>query len=292
MFYRLYIDNHSLIKDNFLSQTLFMLSGVIAGWTNENTAAAMIVIIILYFSYYKFNKLKIPKWSISCFIGSIIGYVIMIIAPGNFIKANNAAPDNTLFILKVIIRIFQYTYYMFWNMPILILLLAILLYSTIYINKTLKNSFKSITIPIIYCIGIFIAAYSMILAAYFPNRAWFGAVCFAIISIGNLWLELSISINLVTKLKTVIIIICIPILLSSYIHAYRTVNLTNFQHIERDKFIKEERKTGNLDITVDKIYPLSQYCALYNLKDLSSDPNDLYNIYLFKYYNVNSIKSK
>lgn len=293
LFYRLYIDNNKLIKDNILSIVLFTLLGIIAGWTNENTAAAMIVIMILYFIYYHNNKIKIPKWSINCFIGSILGYSIMILAPGNFIKATtvtNVIPYP--FIIKIIVRIFQYTYYMFWNMPIIILLLIVLVYSLICLNKSLKNSLKVIALPIIYCIGIFIAAYSMVLAAYFPNRAWFGAICFGIIAIGNLLITLSSYNNLINKLKTVVVLTSIPIFIASYIHAYRTINMMNSEYIQRNEYIKSEREKGNLDIIVSETYPLSQYCAVYNIQDLSNDPNDLHNVYLSKYYNVNSIRLK
>lgn len=291
LFYRLYLDNPNFIKNSTLSMLLFIPLGILAGWTNENTSIAMVVIMFLYIIYYKMSGIKIPKWSISCFIGSIIGFTVMIVAPGNFIKSVATVIDSRPFIIRIIIRLFQYTYYMFWNMPILILLLGLISY-IIFSNDALKNSIKLIGIPFIYCTGIFIAIYSMVLAAYFPNRAWFGIVCFAIISIGFLWNELTKSNNWINELNRIIIVLCIPIFTSNYIHAYRTINVMNSEYTQRNEYIKSEKEKGNLDIIVDEIYPLSPYCAAYNIQDLSDNPNEFYNVYLSKYYNVNSIRLK
>lgn len=77
--YRLYDGplNESRLQSG-IKAILFFLYGILAGWTNENTAAAMLIISLVYIISYSANKYKMPMWAIGGFIGAIIGYSVMI----------------------------------------------------------------------------------------------------------------------------------------------------------------------------------------------------------------------
>ncbi len=77
--------NKPLFQDSRFAISGMFLGGIIAGWTIENTAATMNLIIFLLLAYnYKKNSLK--KWMVAGFIGSVIGFLFLVLAPGNYVR--------------------------------------------------------------------------------------------------------------------------------------------------------------------------------------------------------------
>ena len=90
-------------KDTILRIIGIFLLGIIAGWTNENTSFGLIVLLVSILIINRINKEKISKWKISGLIGVIIGFIIMIAAPGNYVRSAEFV-DNDFIIIKWIKR--------------------------------------------------------------------------------------------------------------------------------------------------------------------------------------------
>ena len=69
-------------------------AGIAAGWTNENTAGAMILIVLLILIDTFHQNRRIPLWMITGLAGALIGFVLMVTAPGNFIRGQAFTSDN------------------------------------------------------------------------------------------------------------------------------------------------------------------------------------------------------
>ena len=127
LFYRKKIIKH----DNIIKDIGMLLFGIIAGWTNENTSFASIIIILGFMIIQKLQKEKIAKWQISGLIGNIIGFGILIGAPGNYARLDYF-PEETIFIVKVINRVIDNSINLVnYLMPILIfsmILISVLIY--------------------------------------------------------------------------------------------------------------------------------------------------------------------
>lgn len=67
--------------------------GLIAGWTNENTICWFIVLLALQIYDQKRRGESIDRWQISGLLGLSIGYALLILAPGNFVRL---AEDSTM----------------------------------------------------------------------------------------------------------------------------------------------------------------------------------------------------
>ena len=65
---------------------MFLL-GIVAGWTNENTALSTIILTFIFIIYY-FRKKLIETWMVMGFVGAVIGYAFMILAPGNMERSS------------------------------------------------------------------------------------------------------------------------------------------------------------------------------------------------------------
>ena len=74
------------------------VGGIIAGWTVENTAATMNLIIAILI-VYAYKKKSLKKWMVTGFIGSIVGFLLLVMAPGNYVRY---AEQNTPFINHIV----------------------------------------------------------------------------------------------------------------------------------------------------------------------------------------------
>lgn len=87
-----------LFRDGVLASIGMFLAGIIASWTVENTAATMNLIVVLLVAYaYKKSQLK--KWMVTGCVGSIIGFLFLVLAPGNYVRY---AEQKTPFIRHIL----------------------------------------------------------------------------------------------------------------------------------------------------------------------------------------------
>lgn len=87
LLYRLNLDVKC--KNSIIIAILMLIFGIMAGWTNENNAAALLIILVLFSVYRLYNKKNTTIWHISGFIGALIGFLFMILASGNSIRSES-----------------------------------------------------------------------------------------------------------------------------------------------------------------------------------------------------------
>lgn len=278
------------VKDKVINIFLISILSFVAGWGGENSSFGMIMINFLYLIYYKHRKIKIPTWAIASIIMSISGYVIMFIAPGNFIRLNQSDTYPMLF------KIIMVTHFI-----VNFLSIAFIILSAVYLiaKNYFQDKFTNLNIFIqcsIFIITTFCSIYCLSFAPYPTRRAWFCPFLFIIIAIGICYSMFDFSNKKLILCKKIIFSL-IVILSINYSVTYIdtlivTYKLSAFSK-ERDKYIIEEKGKGNMDIQVKAMtysYPFpEEHNAFYGLTDVSSDPEYFVNHGLAQYYEVNSI---
>lgn len=84
-YYFTFLGKH--ILDNSLGAALLMLGGgVLAGWTIENTAVTMATVTAGFVVYF-YRQQILRAWMVTGLIGAVTGCVLLIAAPGNFVRA-------------------------------------------------------------------------------------------------------------------------------------------------------------------------------------------------------------
>ncbi len=86
---RKWYDNENMRKSENQSiwiGLIMFLFGILAGWTNENTGCNIILLLILMFIKEKNFGYTVCKWEIAGLIGFVIGYILLLSAPGNFAR--------------------------------------------------------------------------------------------------------------------------------------------------------------------------------------------------------------
>ena len=96
-------------KYNFMQTILFWILAFITGFSQENTAfvtGSFIIVLVLTNMKY---LLKLPLkqkiyWILSILIFGI-GAMLLILAPGNFVRLNSTSTEKHLYIIKIMIKI-------------------------------------------------------------------------------------------------------------------------------------------------------------------------------------------
>lgn len=262
LIFRKYSINQNIIKNNIFNMIIIFILGIFAGWSNENAGSGMLVVLTLYILYYYFNNIKITKYIISGYIGSLIGYILLIIAPGNFVR--EAAEQSTVN-TSLLFRIFMITYFFVMFLFGMFIIFSIIFFiGKRYFNLKKNNSIYQ---SLIFIVASICSAYCMIASPTSPERTWFCVVVYMTISI------------------------CI------FLVMYLDTSLATFEILSqtkaRESYILSEKAKGNLDITTPEIYHkyplLSEHDGLHGLSDITTDPNHFVNKALCKFYGINSI---
>lgn len=175
LFYLQYVKKPESKKSILLSVLMLPL-GLITGWSNENIGpACMVTAFVVIFYCYKYLKKKAPIWMWIGAASSLLGSLLLILAPGNFIRKTHVEDVSiweTLYqrFLSMLTGGFNYLF------PTLLFLLL-----SLFIYLKLGNKIKPY--QVIIMITAVLSYGAMILSPTFPNRATFGIMVLCIILI-------------------------------------------------------------------------------------------------------------
>ncbi|GAB6012291.1 DUF3329 domain-containing protein [Viscerimonas tarda] len=221
-----------------------LLLGMMSGWTNENTAAAMILMLVLFVVCYKIRKWKIPAWSVVGIVGAMAGYLIMITAPGNFMRADLRTGGMTMDLFYLSYRFLTSTELLFQYLGVLNLLGFILLLLFRQHSKSDKNYSYTNLLILLYFIGTIASVYVMLFSPFFPPRAWFGSVTFNIIAFGIIFKNLNYSLAFLRKIRMASFFFGLILFAFTYYEAIRDVIYIDNLWKERTGQIKRQQATG------------------------------------------------
>lgn len=259
--------------------------GVLAGAAMENMSAGMIVILTLYLVYYKKMKIKICFPILGAYVGSILGFAFLMLAPGNRVRSNAEAG------LSFVFKLFIFSYY--WVIFIAGLCIIWFLLRA-YIRAYRQEAAQIHDQSAIFLLGAVCSAGCLVFAPTLPERAWYIACVFLIIALGIYFVEIDLDKQVLAR--QVIRILSIGAAIYCLISAADTVlySMEIYKQTKlREEYILQEKEKGNLDITVPIIthrYPLrSHHDALTGLSDIQENPEYWINQEVARYYGVNTV---
>jgi hypothetical protein len=266
---------------------LFLFLGVFAGCSLENGAAAVLLLLISYFTVKIINKNKIALFEILGTFGFLVGFFLLILAPGNDVRQEllHHYGSESFMVLK---RLAGVTLVFGKDLGFaLIAVCAILAFDLIYNKKRKLNMFSYF-----YVLAAVAGAYSMLLSPSFPPRAFFIVIVFGGIALGNILLQTEIKLPEIIKRNATAIAICCLIGFSfSFLNSSRNIIGVYMEWNRRVKYIEGEKAKGNFDVEVRAPIPIwDKHVALYNLQDIKYDKDEWPNSTIAEYFGLNSIK--
>lgn len=279
--------NHTS-RDNYIKVVAMFLFGIIAGWTNENMAIALITMLAILLFYYKKETSKIPKWAIAGLVGCIIGCVLMLKAPGNYVRYNDyisGAEYSVLLFLKQFINALASFYY--YCLP---LLFIYVISSCLFISfGKLDNKRKVYFTSFLFFIGAIVATLAMSASPFFPGRAAFGINTFLIIATGVFYANLDYSKVEIKRLTYICIFFSLLFFAADFYRGYQELSHTSDVVLGRWDYLESQKKKGETDIVLSG-EELEVHTRFLHYWELPSDTADWHNRMLKKYYGVNSVR--
>ena len=287
---------HEKVGTNYLFSIVMFLLGLISGFGNENCICWIILTLSLFlFAYRKCRGKEI--WMYSGFVGFLLGYALLIFAPGN--TARLYAQHGTDWIS---IKMLKDNFYIF----AVVLTFQLFLWhfnfkSLCKLSKAgLKNRIvqKDILLVKVICIISFGMSAIMLLSPFFPPRSGFpGTVQLIIASSVLLRLQKDNGTELISKAarkflyRAGILYFVMSVLI--------TVQYSYESDIQMTAMINSAKQMQKIsDDTILTVKPFKDSGALkdllsgYHLSyfDLSEDVNDWGNVAFSRYYGIKGVR--
>ncbi|WP_051697658.1 DUF6056 family protein [Prevotella sp. 10(H)] len=278
-------------ENSAVRTVLFFLFGIIAGWTNENMSVALIFYIIASLALYKYEKIKIPAWAITGLIGTIVGCIMMLVAPGNYVRLEDVTTSfgqTEIMYKDIFLMGVNYILTHTWNhllIPFIVYLFLVFIYIKYPKNENDKQTIIRSSIMFILMAAVALAA--MVVSPIFPERALFGIIILLLIAIGIIIANIDFSLKQL-KYPAITVFFALAVI---YAFQYKTV-FNNLSYItavwdEREIYMAEQKRMGNDSITFTKKFELPPE---YYISDLSDDPEYWENKCYVRFYGLKQVR--
>lgn len=266
-------------------------AGVLAGWTNENAGAALVVMMALFLVYHRMVKIKTPVWAFGALGGAIAGFVVMICAPGNHVRVERnfgalGGVYQRLWDGLTICNRKLFTYVL----PIMALFAACLVLLHFFGREGGRAKRRRLLLCGVYLAGSLAGIYAMLLVPYFPGRAMFGSAVCAIIAVGTLCSAIRFDKTVPRVVCALVFAGCMVTAAVMYGSTYVKNEVAYRQIQEREAYIQQEKLNGNFDVSVKAVRVkgdvYSPYCGL---ADVEPNPKHWANITKARYYGLHSL---
>lgn len=280
-------------SDSTIKRIFFLIGGIIAGWTNENLVVALIFSILVIFCFYRLMLIRIPVWAIIGFIGVCIGCIIMLAAPGNFIRSHDTnialgLEGKPFFdVLKFKARNIYFIYKYIPSVGALIIGYVLSFFVYWFATKSYRD-IKVLFISVLFFVSAQVSALAMIASPIFPVRASFCLHAFMIVAISVLYGALIFD----TKCKRIANYLLLSVLFVCFVYVYKSIYIPTSYLYERynarEAYIEDQKKQGNKDVILYETAIILP--GQFDFEDITDDNTSWRNSICADYYELNSIK--
>lgn len=281
-------------KKVLLWSIILFLTGILAGWCNENTSGGGILFVILLAGEYLFlckkGKAEKPKpWMLTGLGGQLIGFLFMIAAPGNRIRAQFMEEEHSG-IFAIVSRFQKITLAIEDNF-FLLLIFVISAIVIIYLQEGSWKEFIKKHIMVAVWFLVFLATcYALILTAEPMPRVYFGAGVFLTIAVVQGYVDINDGELCFRVLKSCILSILALVMFFTYMDSGANMIRIYREYHERETYLEKMAAAGEEEVVVPMLRPgfETEYSDGYQ-SDLTGDPEYWINDAYEKFYGIEKI---
>lgn len=264
----------------------FLPFGVLAGWTSENAAAAMIGMEVLFIIAFALKKRPVRAWMFTGLAGTLAGFALLIFAPGQTARLEGTGGFGTLTDwLHRALNISRDAFGYLWLPALVFLLLA-----GLKLRQDRRFAWRDWLAAGIFLLGSLASAYCMVASTMFPARAWSCVVIYTLITVGCLasvcdWTR--VSKYLLPGLGITALVVAGVL----YAQAVQSIYATNRAVLARDESTAAQKATGATEIWLEPISADNRYNCYEPEGDIHPDSTLWPNTALANYYDVDAVHS-
>ena len=266
---------------------LFLL-GVLSGWCNENTSGGCILLAGIWIGLYAWKKKRVRIWMVSGLAGNLTGFLFMILAPGNAVRASYITEEHTG--LMALVSRWQKCNLAVREHFFVLISIAMVVFILARLQKAAWQ--KSLNM-LLYFFVFAATCYALVLAPEPMGRAYFGAGIFLMSSCIQGIVDVMDADLYLKAVKYGAAAVLALSFLFDYMECGAQLMRVYRESEERFHYIEEQRASGNMDITVPLLPPdfRNKYSDAYN-SDLSAEDSSYWiNVAYAAYFHVDSISA-
>lgn len=283
-YYSYYMTGKS--SDSFFQIPLLFLGGIVAGWTNENMSLALIFFLISLLFLLRYHKEKIPVWMFFGLAGAIIGCVLLLAAPGNYVRLGSSSLTDSLSMSILTERFYNIAKVSIYYLWALMSTYAVALVFLIR-KKDSEESHKVLFISLLFFVSAVVSIVVMLASPEFPIRVLSGTTFFLIIAVGIPYVHITQSKEQIKWLNPLLVLILLFMAVPDYIGKYHYTQYLNQFWKEREIYVEEQIEKGILDVEVTGNIKSNDKFIVY---DLEYTPDKWINKVYARYYGLNTIR--
>lgn len=290
--YRKSLNCADKIKKKTLWMILLFVVGIAAGWCNENTSGGGILMSLMLTGFYLYDNKGSRKrnlWMTAGIAGQIIGFLLMILAPGNAVRALAQEEEHTG-LLALASRFQKVTLAVRDNFLALLIIGMLLFIIVKYQKQTIKALWKECRNGILWGITFLATCYALVLTPEPMPRAYFGAGIFLTVAVVQFFVHVEEREIIFRSLKTGMISLMCLIMFFTYMESGANLARIYREYQERDVYLTERAANGVRDVTIPMLRPdfETKYSDGYN-SDIEESPEYWLNNAYAAYYGFDSV---
>lgn len=267
-----------LFSRKIAAAVLCLPIGILAGWTNENTTCGMIAVIFVFLARDYFRAKKIELSLILLFVGQCIGAGLLLLAPGNALRASGYVYDSML--VELLRRFVSVTAY---GMSYLGVLLAFVILLAAGIGK--KNGARiEWTLALVF--AALISVYAMVGSPELSDRTYTGSFVLILTALLVLVGDMDRYARNLDAAKLAVLPLLIAFAAYTAYHGVSDVRSYASRWNEEVQRIESACLAGKNETVIDPIYSASRFTMDIVM---SSDAHEWPNSTLSKYYGIDII---
>lgn len=280
-----------------------LMLGVLAGWCNENTSGGLILFELIIICYYyihgkkSFSFLSAPM--ISGFVGTIIGFVMLLLSPGNYGRLDVLEEEHTglmAFVarfLKITLNIKNY----YLALVIALIIGLVIIY---YLTENIGEFWEKGKSIILFGVLFFATCYALIMVPSSELRSYYGAsiflmigVCRAVTTVMELIAGRSGE-TIVSKLSEAAfsgLVICFLVFLGfTYIEQGANLARIKREFDERNAYLQQMADSGEVDVFAPKLRPdwENRFSMAY-VSDIEEDYHYWINMFYSTHFHLDTV---
>lgn len=269
---------------------IMFLFGVVSGWTNENTGGACILMVIAFLFLNWKQKQKAQLWMFAGLAGSVIGFMLMILAPGNAIRSADFITEGGK--AYVLVHDLLNAIDVFGTLDGQIILwvgFAVVLTCAFLLKKN-----KQILLGIFFALSGMAAVLAIIISpvpVYF-DRSMYGAT---ILLITGIMVILAPMLDHRTLKHGTILTLAVMAVFTVLTYGRAVIDLayTRYQFQNRETWVSTQKQEGNVNPVLPQINSefFTTYNAMYGLNDILDYPSFVNNVNYAVTHGLESVTS-
>lgn len=280
-----------------------LILGILAGWCNENTSGGLILFELIIICYLFFKEKKslafLTAPMVSGFVGTIAGFVMLLLSPGNYGRLSILEEEHTG-LMAYVARFLKITLNIKNNYMGLVIALILLLVAIFYLTGNVKEFWEKSKSIILFGVLFFATCYALIMVPSSELRSYYGAsiflmtgVCQGVVTAMELLIREG-SHSVVKKLSEAAftgLVLCSAVFLAfTYIEDGANLARIKREFDERNAYLQQMVDSGEVDVYAPKLRPEwdNRFSMAY-VSDIQEDYHYWINMFYSTHFHLDTV---